>query len=131
MSIKENLILPFNGFNEYRKRPCTWKRWYAQLCNSQTFFGLGDKKILRGKTHKRLTYLTSGGLDILDVLVVAVGATGLTLVAVLKSLGISVKIIELKSTLSDTSKTTNLMQGTQEHLAIFICYNLCMISVVK
>ncbi|MFC4231392.1 FAD-dependent monooxygenase [Parasediminibacterium paludis] len=54
-----------------------------------------------------------------DVLIVGAGPTGLILAAALQSLGVSIKIIELKPKLSDTTKATNLMQGTQEQLAIY------------
>ena len=54
-----------------------------------------------------------------DVLVVGAGPTGLSLAAALTRLNISVKIIEQKPGLSDTTKATNLMHGTQEQLAIY------------
>ncbi len=54
-----------------------------------------------------------------DVLIVGAGPTGLSLAAALQSLGVRIKIIELKPKLSDTTKATNLMQGTQEQLAIY------------
>ena len=52
-----------------------------------------------------------------DVLVVGAGPTGLSLAAGLQKLGVGLRIIEQKPTLSDTTKATNLMQGTQEGLA--------------
>lgn len=54
-----------------------------------------------------------------QVLVVGAGPTGLSVAAALTKLGISVEIIEQKPGLSDTTKATNLMQGTQEQLAIY------------
>lgn len=55
----------------------------------------------------------------LPILIVGAGPTGLSLAAALTQLGIPIRIIESKSGISETSKATNLMQGTQEKLAIF------------
>ena len=58
-----------------------------------------------------------------EVLIVGAGPTGLSLAAGLKKLNVGVKIVELKPKLSDTTKATNLMQGTQEQLAIYELIN--------
>jgi len=55
----------------------------------------------------------------LPVLIVGAGPSGLSLAASLTKLEIPVRIIERKPGLSETSKATNLMQGTQEKLDIF------------
>ena len=54
-----------------------------------------------------------------DVLIIGAGPTGLTLAAALQRLGISFRLIEQKAQLSETSKATNLMQGTQEQMASY------------
>ena len=54
-----------------------------------------------------------------DVLIVGAGPTGLTLAAALQKLGVTFRLIEQKAALSDTSRATNLMQGTQEQLASY------------
>lgn len=54
-----------------------------------------------------------------DVLVVGAGPTGLTLAGALKKLGLSVMLIEANQGPTPYTKATNLMQGTQEQLAIF------------
>ncbi len=48
-----------------------------------------------------------------DALIVGACPKGLSLAATLQSMGVSIKIIELKPKLSDTTKATNLMRGTQ------------------
>ena len=54
-----------------------------------------------------------------DVLIIGAGPTGLTLAAALQQLNVSCRLIEQKPRLSETSKATNLMQGTQEQLASY------------
>ncbi len=54
-----------------------------------------------------------------DVLLIGAGPTGLSLAAALHHLGIGCRLVEQKPGLSDTSKATNLMQGTQEQLASY------------
>ena len=54
-----------------------------------------------------------------DVLLIGSGPTGLSLAAALHQLGINCRLVEQKACLSDTTKATNLMQGTQEQLASY------------